>query len=300
MNRHLIPKNIRDIFLSNPKISRDTLASMTGISNQKARFYCTLNKEMRYKASKVVKRGVVLFDIHYPVHNEACMSIVKKFIKDFEPHHLIIGGDALDLACISDFNKAKPKLIEKTRLSKEYKGFQKEILTPLENAIPDKCKKYYLIGNHEWRVDRLVEGNPQLEGLVELETNLNLEDYTIIPFNGTLNLGEMSFIHGITCNKYHSEKNVSTYNTNIFSGHLHTSQVYTKVSPLNSLPKSGVSVGCLCDMNPHYMQNKPNAWVHQFLYFYMFEDGSFTYYTPTIINGKVMINNKLYVGDTSA
>jgi len=298
--KDLIPKNIRDIFLSNPKISRDTLAEIAGISNQKARFYCTLNKEMKNKGSKVVKRGVVLFDIHYPVHNKECMSIVKKFLKDFQPNYLIYGGDALDLSCISDFNKAKPKLIEKARLKKEYRGFQKEILTPIDKIVTNKCKKYYLIGNHEWRVDRLVEGNPQMEGLVELEEHLNLTDYTIIPFNGILNIGEMAFIHGITCNKYHSEKNVSTYNTNVFSGHLHTSQVYTKVSPLNSLPKSGVSVGCLCDMNPHYMQNKPNAWVHQFLYFYIFDDGSFTYYTPTIINGRVMINNKLYVGDTGA
>jgi len=273
---------------------------MTGISNQKARFYCSLNKEMKSESRKVVKRGVVLFDIHYPLHNEACMSVVKQFVKDFDPHYLIYGGDALDLACISDFNKAKPKLIEKARLKKEYRGFQKDILTPLESRVSDKCKKYYLIGNHEWRVDRLVEGNPQMEGLVELEEHLNLSDYNIIPYNRVLNIGEIAVIHGFTCNKYHSEKNVSTFNTNVFSGHLHTNQVYTKVSPINSLPKSGVSVGCLCDMNPHYMQNKPSAWVHQFLFFYMFEDGSFSYYTPTIINGKVMINNKLYVGDKGA
>ena len=153
-----------------------------------------------------------------------------------------------------------------------------------------------MIGNHEYWIERLIDDNPQLEGLVEIENNLNLKDYELIPFNEVLTIGEVNFIHGFYTNKYFAEKNVRIYGKNIFCGHLHSNQVFTSVSPIDTLPKSGVGIGCLCNANPQYMYNKPNAWVHQFMFWYEFPDGSFTYYTPIIINGKCVINNKVYIG----
>ena len=298
--RQIIPIKIEKILIDNPSIGRDRLARDNDISNQKARFYIQLFREMHKSKPKVIKRGVALFDIHYPYHDKASMSIVKQFIADFKPYHLIYGGDQLDLGCISHHNKGKVRLTENTRLKKDYKGFQEKILTPIEKVLPRDCKKYFMIGNHEYWVERLIDDNPQLEGLVEVEENLDLSKYSIIPFNESLTIGDMTFIHGIYCSKYFAEKTVGIYGTNVFCGHLHSNQVFTKISPLKTLPKSGVGVGCLCNKNPEYMKNKPNAWIHQFLYFYIYDDGSFTYYTPTIINGRVVINNKLYMGDKSA
>lgn len=153
------------------------------------------------------------------------------------------------------------------------------------------------MGNHEYWVERLVDDNPQLEGLVEVENNLNLENWKIIPFNKTLTIGEINFIHGIWTNKYHAEKNVRVYNKNIFSGHIHTNQIFTVVSPINSLPRQGVSIGCLCNQNMAYMHEKPSAWMHQFMYWYELGDGSFRYYLVTILNGIAVINNKVYDGN---
>jgi len=292
-----MPNEILKYFVENPHIGRDILSKKAGISKQEARFYCHLFKTSHKNNTKIVKRGVALFDIHHPEHNKECMNIVFKFLKDFNPDYLVLGGDQQDFGCISHHNKGKYRLLENARLKKDYKGFQSEILDKIEANIPKSCKKWYMIGNHEYWVERLVDDNPQLEGLVEVENNLNLEDWKIIPINKVLTIGEVNFIHGIWTNKYHAEKNIRVYNKNIFSGHIHTNQIFTLVSPINSLPRQGVSVGCLCNKNMAYMHDKPSAWIHQFLYWYELGDETFRYYLVTILDGVAVINGKLYNGN---
>ena len=243
-----------------------------------------------------IKKGVCLFDIHYPEHDEASMTIVKEFLKDFKPDYMVLGGDQLDLNCISFYNHGKPKLVEGQRLTKDYEGFQKDILDVFDSILPQKCKKYWIVGNHEYRIDRYIESDPQFEGLIEPEKRLNLSDYEVIPFNEVLTIGHMNFIHGIYYNKYHSFKHLIEYEDNIFYGHQHSNQIFTKTSFIHNQPKQGVGVGCLCNKNPHYRRGKPSDWIHQFLYFYIFPDGTFHYYMPIIIDGHCVIDGKVYEG----
>jgi len=288
-----IPSYIKDILDANPNMGRAKLAEECDISDQEARFYCKLYK---FSDDKPVKRGIAVGDIHYPSHNQECINILEQFTDDFNPDYFLLMGDQMDMDSISFYNSNKPKLVEGKRLKKEYHGFQHNILDIFETVLSPDCKKYFFIGNHEYRVDRLIEGSPQYEGFVEVENNLDLSDYKIVPFNETMNLGEMYFLHGVYWNKYHAEKNARIYGKHVFNWHVHTNQVYTMHSPINRLPRQGVSVGCMCDKNPSWLHNKPNSWVHQFMYFYLFGNGSFIYYTPIILNGRAIINDKLYVG----
>lgn len=274
---------------SNPEIGRRKLSRISGISESKARRLLE-----NYRKDRVL-RGVFVGDIHYPFHNRRCMKILFGFLADFQPDYFGLMGDQLDLDMISTHTKGKLKLLEERRIFKDYKGFQKDVLNVLDDILKDDCKKWFVIGNHEDRVDRLLDEEPRWEGGMEIENNLDLEDYTIIKYNDSIEIGEMEFIHGDPCNEFHAKKNLMTYGSNIFNWHVHTNQVYTMQSPSRRLPKQGVSIGCLCDKNPHYMRNKPSRWVHQFLFFHMFEDGTFTYYTPIIINGKTVINNKVFI-----
>jgi hypothetical protein len=142
-----------------------------------------------------------------------------EFCNDFQPDYFIFGGDQLHMDTISKYNTKKPLLLEGQRLKNEYQGFQQDVLDPLEHILSDSVEKYMLVGNHEWRIDRLIEGNPQWQGFVELDVNLRLDDWTLIPFNEVLTLGNMNFIHGVYTNKYSSFKTVSEYDANIFYGH---------------------------------------------------------------------------------
>jgi predicted phosphodiesterase len=289
----LIPNAVLIALQKNPTIGRVQLAKETGITQSEARYYCKVFKDQR-KPLHCVSRGVALFDIHYPEHDQAAINIALAFIKDFKPDVILLGGDQLQMDTISFFNKNKPKLIESKRLKNDYKGFQAEILDRITQNVSKKCKKYFLIGNHEYRIERLIENSPQHEGFIELENNLDLKDYTIVPFNTVVNIGEMYFTHGWHYNIHYAKQTVQEAQKMIFVGHAHMPQVFTAISPATCLPKQCVGVGCLCNRNPQYMENRPNAWVHQFLFWYMFEDGTFTYYTPIILNGRCVINGKVY------
>lgn len=294
--KQLIPDEIIKYFQANPEIGRNDLAKIAGISNQEARYYVRLYKDL-HKNAKLVGKGMAIFDVHYPYHDKASINVVLQAIQIIKPDTFIFGGDQLNLDCISHHNKGKVKLLENRRIGRDFTGFQKDILGEIELRLPKSCKKYFMIGNHEYWIDRLIEDNPQLEGLMEVQNNLNLTDYTIVPFNEILSIGEMSFIHGIYVNKYHAEKHARIYQKMLFYGHLHTNQVYTSIAPTTSLPKQAVCVGCLCNRNADYMRNRPNDWLHQFLIWFMFDDGTFIYQTPIIINGKTVINGRVINGN---
>lgn len=294
--KKLIPNRIMQFFQADPSIGRRDLAKYAEISESNARYYCRLFTELHKKA-KLVSKGIAVFDYHYPDHDKACHNIVLEAIRMVKPNHFIFGGDQLHLDCISHHNKGKVKLLENRRIGKDFSGFQKDILDEVEQVLPSRCKKYFIVGNHEYWIDRLIEDNPQLEGLMEVENNLNLTDYKVIPFNGILKIGEMTFIHGIYVNKYHAEHHLRIYQKMMFYGHLHTNQVYTSVAPTSNLPKQAVGIGCLCNRNAFYMRNKPNDWLHQFLIWFMFDDGTFVYQTPIIINGKTVINGTVINGN---
>lgn len=291
----ILPEHIMAFFVEKPSIGRLALAKKAGISEQEARFYCKLFKDKQTNA-RIVDVGIGAWDIHHPYHDDKCISCLFQVIKDIKPSIFILGGDNMDFNTISHYNRNKPKLLENSRISKDYKRFYGDILFPLNELLGDDCKKYFFKGNHEERVLRLIEAEPKLEGLVEVENNLDLSDWVVKEYKDVLTLGHMNFMHGLYYNKYHSNKTVQIYQKNIFYGHVHDQQIYTSISPIDSLPKQGVGIGCLCNRNAEYKKDEPNHWINQFLLFYLLSDGTFRYNIITILHGKCIVNGKLYEG----
>ena len=296
MSDERIPSHILGFFVDNPRIGRDMLAKKAGISNQEARFYCKLFK-IQHTDVKIKDVGVAIWDLHHPFYSKPCFNCLLQVIEDIKPSIFIMGGDNMDFNTISTYNRNKPKLVEGSRIGKDYKNFASDILIPLNNVLSYGCDKYFLYGNHEERIDRLIEAEPKLEGLIEIENNLDLSGWTIKKYKDVLKLGHMHFSHGLYWNKYHAYKTVTIYQKNIFYGHVHNPQSYTSISPIDSLPKQGVSVGCMCSLNPEYRKDEPNHWVNQFMVFYIMSDGTFRYDTPTVIYGRTIVNGKLYDGN---
>jgi hypothetical protein len=292
----MIPSNVMKYFNENPNIGRYELSKLANITESDARFYCKLFKNKKTDV-KIVKKGIAAWDLHYPYHSEESFSCLLQVIEYFKPDIFILGGDNMDFDMISAYNYRKPKLLENRRIGKEYAHFYNDILQSLNTLLSPNCDKYFMYGNHEERVDRLVEAEPKLEGLVEITKNINLDSWKILKYKEVLTIGHMNFIHGLYWNKYHAHKTVTIYEKNIFYGHVHSPQSFTTVSPIDSLPKQGVSVGCMCEVNPEYRKDEPNHWVNQFLIFYLLSDGTFRYETPTIIHGRTIVNGKLFDGN---
>lgn len=243
-----------------------------------------------------IKKAVVLFDIHFPNHQKKQIELIQDLCYYEEPDCLIYGGDQLDMAPLSHWNDNKPQKMENQRVASHYNDFDNEILKPFEKVCK-KAKKVWIVGNHEDWAREKVERDPQLEGIIEPENFLKLKErnYEIVPLNNIYKLGKLNIIHGCYTNQYHSGKHVNIFERNVLYGHTHTFQEFTKVSPVDTDDAhSAISIGCLCNKNPDFLEGKPNAWVNGFAVVYVWPNGNFQVFPVKIFNNQFVFNNRLY------
>lgn len=249
---------------------------------------------------------VALYDLHWgfervgghkrPLHDERALKSALKFISEFEPDVVILGGDMLDCACISHHTKGKPGQKEGLRLLADAKGLQEALIKPLENT---NAELVYITGNHEAWLDQLVEGEPGLEGIVDLRAILALgEDWRVVPQGGTYKLGKLVFAHGdqFSGGEHIGKAAVTAAEKSVRFGHFHTYQVYTKTSVVTEKSHTGIAIPCLCRKDPSYGKGAPNKWIQGFNYGFVGEKGTFHDYVALIQDGSTVIDGKVYRG----
>ena len=243
------------------------------------------------------RRVLTLPDIHYPLHNERALSCAERFMVDFQPTHIIYLGDALQMDCVSHWMADKRRSLEGQRLIADYNGFN-TILDRHTRLVPD-AKRVYILGNHEDWVRQYLDLHPQMEGLLEVERGLRLSErgFTVVPFGQIYRIGKLHYMHGVYTNEHHAKSTVLNFQRSVRYGHTHDIQHHTWVSPVDILDRhTASSVGCLCDINPHYMKLKPNRWMHAINVAYIRRDGNFSDYTIPIIQGRFTFEGKDYIG----
>lgn len=252
----------------------------------------------------------MLPDFHHPHINKGAVDAVFQFIEWFRPDGVNILGDAMNMDAVNHWKMAKgdKKYFEGKRIQKEYKEFDKDILTPLEKAIPDNCERVFMGGNHEYWIDGLIERIPALEGLVEVETSLRLKErgWEWIPWiaydnendsykRGIKQYGKLLVFHGQYWNKYHAAKTVEDYSKSCAYAHTHDIQLYTKISVDDAKDyHTAQSIGCLCNTSPEFLKGRINRWVNSFGVLYVREDNFYNLYVPVITQGKFVFEGKIF------
>lgn len=254
------------------------------------------------KETAKIRKIVALYDIHYPENID--LKPIERFIRNFKPTHLLLGGDQMHLPSIRPYSRSKKKIIVEgdefnkalEQLRQEVNGFNK-ILDRLDNIVPKDCEKIFLIGNHDQWLYRVIEKMPELKSKFDPDINLRLTErkYKIIPENRYYQVGKLYYIHGHYFTDMFTKKTVQTYRRNIMMGHCHTTQLYTMITPLYVGDKqSGKAVPCLCSVNPDYAIGRPNRWVNGFSISYVFPSGDFSEYTIEITDGKFIYGGRQY------
>lgn len=243
----------------------------------------------------MTKRILALFDTHIPFNID--LDPVFNFIEDWKPNIIILGGDMHDWSSVSQWMADQSRALDGGIIWENYKELRMELLGPLRMACPSHTDLIYLVGNHEYWLQQAAGINPNGRGYWELEKNIDLKHYNmkIIPINVPYVVNEnLVYIHGLYLNQYHARKTVEAYHTSVFYGHTHDQQTYVVVSPINKDHfYKGQSCGCLCNLNPSYMKNRPNKWVNGFNFVYV--DGKYFWDTQvTIVDGKFYANGRLY------
>lgn len=264
---------------------------------KKAKLDWKIKKSTRKKQKKNFEIALFWPDTHIPHENKPACKAVLKLMQDIAFDKFFIMGDFLDLGCISHWNKNKHRTLELKRLKSDYiEG--NALLDKIDEYLPKKAEKHYLMGNHELWVSDLLDELPALEGMIEPETQLKLteRDYKVHEYNELVKIGRLYVTHGIYAGANPIKKHLDDLKVNVLFVHTHALGMRLSASPAREIAFAGYNGGCLCDLGPDYMKNRPNTWTHGFAIGYFYANGFFDIQLVRIINGKFIFNNKVYDG----
>jgi hypothetical protein len=192
----------------------------------------------------------------------------------------------------------KKKSMEGQRLKQDYDEFNSWLNKTVKDAGKQLKEVIYILGNHEDWVNQYVESHPEMTGLIEVENNIKISNQNVklkfVPLNKFYKIGKLYLTHGLYTNKYHAAKMLDSVNKSVMYGHTHDVQIYTKTGLVDDDKHQAISIGCLCDMSPEYMKNRPNNWMHAFAMVDVQRNGDFTPHVVNIFDGKASWNQKLY------
>lgn len=242
-----------------------------------------------------MKTVIFLTDIHYPYHHKRTLDICYKYCKDVKPDVIIYGGDNWDANGISKFT-AKDTDAGLIDTYQEMIGFKTEIFDKFSKV----CKEsVLLLGNHDGQrltdyLNRHLErGNNSVYNFWNQKFNFkDVFDCEVIPYNEIYTIEPLTFLHGERHNKYHTNGHLDILMRNVMYGHLHTEQVFTKVTKGNE-PFQAISVPCASELNPEYMKGRASAWLNGFGVI-RFHKGMYFPQVVKVIKGTTIIDGKVY------
>ena len=240
-------------------------------------------------------------DTHLPYQDDKAVGVALKILSWYRPETVIILGDFLDCAPVSHWlnQNSRNRTKEGLRLKDDYTQANKL----LDKITSYGCKHLvYLEGNHEDWIKDAIERNPEFDGMIDLSIGLKFDErrarglnITQLEYGKCWGLGKLWFTHGTYTGVLHAKKHVEAYSRSIVYGHLHDVQLYVKVSPIDVQDKHmGLSLGCLADKNPKFMENKPNNWVHAVGIGLSRADGSFNIDPIIISKGRASYAGKTF------
>jgi len=263
-----------------------------------------------------VQRHVAYNDVHSP-HN-LNFDPVLSFQKKYEPTHIILNGDFLNLEWASHWNEAVFSDMGwdyiRDNLFKEFEAGRK-LLSQIRTASP-KAKIYLVPGNHEhwiyyaalyypklriplpartttkgFKSDLAKQGDAALAYILSDKDVLNAKEYdlTVLPHNEHLDIGKITYLHGHQFNTY--KNTITKYpSKNIVFGHFHTEYRDTGHNGGDyGRAIQHTAVPCMTDLAPGYLKDKSTRWLQGFWMADVLANGLFDGRVKKIFGGKVMI-----------
>lgn len=246
---------------------------------------------------------VVLNDIHIPKQNKKALSCALKAIALIKPDGITLNGDIMDAGTFSRHDRFKfPKqhwtdsqFYEASKY--EYEETNK-FLDKIDQIAP-KARKRYEYGNHEVWIEDYIKESPKTRREIfgiDHRLSLLLRGYELFPYNTFMRLGKLRVTHGIYSCTNHAKKHLDAMGASILYGHLHNLEVASKITPDHTSHMAWAN-GCLCDLNPAYLKNRPQNWNHSFAVVYVWPNQEFQVDIVRIQKGKCVVWGKEIIGE---
>ena len=242
---------------------------------------------------KITKRGIVIPDQHFPIHDQKAIEVTLKAIEIIKPDIFINLGDVGEWDSVSAWKykrRKMPPLEYQLPIIHNEIGLVNNEIDRFDKVLKKvKCKKKYIcVGNHDMWLDFFVEKFPYMKHL-KFKKACKWEErgYKYIPYNKPLRIGKLNFIHGVYATVYHAKKHLEAYGSNICYGHTHDIQRHT-ISKLDSGTIGAWSMGCLKDMSAEknkWLRGALTNWNHGFGIIDWYTGGNFNIEVVEIVNG---------------
>jgi predicted phosphodiesterase len=242
-----------------------------------------LVEEYRQKKKEEKTKDLVkilqINDVHIPYHDKKTLKAVFEFTEYYKPDKLVIAGDFLDFYELSKFDKNPSR---KSNLQDEITEAI-EILGEFKKLIPEI---HFIKGNHEDRLRSYLWKSPELSSLdaLDLGSLLSLNRMNIDYHEHSYHFNKFIFTHGSKISQqssYSARRELETHGTSGSSGHTHRLGASYKTDYRGTI--GWFENGCLCNLNPEYIQGKPN-WQQAISVFNFIDDRFFCQQIPIIDN----------------
>ena len=226
---------------------------------------------------------------HPDFHNERA-SWLAKLIMDIQPNIVINLGDQAEMSSLSSFEQGKASFVGRTyqRDIEASLDFQERLWSPVRKRKKRLPRRVFLIGNHERRIWRALDSQPNLEGTISYN-DLDLEscyDEIIDYDGGTPGLIVIDGIHyahyfisGIMGRAISSDVSLAaallTKNfTSSTCGHSHIFDHSVRTNAFGH-KIMGLTAGCFIDYNVEWAGDVNRLWSRGVVIKRAVEDGSY-------------------------
>lgn len=167
----------------------------------------------------MLKRLLIVPDLHCPFHDQKAWRLMMKAAKAFKPDTIVSIGDFCDFYSVSSHSKDPSRAF---RLPQELAAANR-LLDDLDSL--GATRKIFIEGNHESRLHRyLCDKAPELFGLVTVPQLFKLgpRNWEHVPYKDHIKIGKLYFTHDVgKAGRYATFQTLDTYGHSVVTGHSH-------------------------------------------------------------------------------
>lgn len=221
------------------------------------------------------KTYVVIPDQHAsPKHNNDRAIWLGELIKDIKPDVVVNMGDMADMPSLCSYDKGKRSFQGRTYQADItcHLDFQDKLWSTVRGAKKRMPRRVGLVGNHEERIARAIEIQPELDGTISY-ADLELGSWydTVVDYSGstpgTIILDEIAFSHytisGISGRpiggEHHAHSLLSKTYTSSVVAHSHLFD-YCERTRADGTKIIGVVAGCYIDYDMDWAGDACRLW----------------------------------------